>query len=73
MEAILVLSTLTTPQTNGNFRVTWPAWADAFVLQSAAATTGDWSNVLTSTIVEGDIKVMTVGASNSAAFYRLIK
>ncbi len=60
-------------QTNGNFRVTWPAWADTFVLQSAAATTGAWSNVLTSAIIEGDIRVVTVGASNGAAFYRLIK
>ncbi len=60
-------------QTNGNFRVTWPGWADAFVLQSAAATTGAWSNVLTSPIIEGDIRVVTVGASNGAAFYRLIK
>lgn len=51
----------------------WPQTVETWTLQSAPAVSGSWSNVSPAPSLENGQFRMTVGTTNPAAFYRLIR
>ncbi|MBI2926815.1 MAG: putative Ig domain-containing protein [Verrucomicrobia bacterium] len=54
-------------------RITWPASATGFVLQSNSSLSAAWADDSTTVTTEGANKVVTVNADSAARFYRLIQ
>jgi len=54
-------------------RLLWPTAAAGFILQSATAIAGDWTNAGDPVVVEGDKNVVTVPTTAAAKFYRLVQ
>jgi hypothetical protein len=57
----------------GNIRLSWPASAEGFVLQSANVMPGDWQNASEPAVVEGDQQVVIIEPTADARYFRLIK
>jgi len=56
----------------GKVRLSWPASAEGFVLQSVGAIGGTWENVADAPVAEGDRLTVTVTPTGTR-FYRLTK
>ncbi len=69
----LPLPQLTIVRSEANVILTWPASATGFVLQSANTLSngGDWQDFPTPLIEINGQKVITVGMTNTAGFFRL--
>lgn len=62
-----------TAQTGGLVRLSWPAAATDYVLQSTDTLTAAWANDSASVVVEGEANTVTLEPEAGAKFLRLIK
>lgn len=58
---------------NDQIRLTWPALADGFELQTASDPAGVWMGADLTPVTEGDTNVVVVSVTNSVRLYRLGK
>lgn len=58
---------------NGNVRLSWPATAADFVLQTTPALPGGWQNSQAAVVTEGDQRVVTLVPTDQARFFRLAR
>jgi subtilisin family serine protease len=59
----------------GNLELGWPAWAADFTLHQATrlGSTADWQGVAGTPTLQGDQYKLTVGATETARFFRLLQ
>ncbi len=58
---------------NGNVRLSWPASAAGFVLQSTPALPGGWADSNATVTTEGDQSVVLIAPTDQARFFRLAR
>ncbi len=58
---------------NGNVRLSWPAAATGFVLQTTPTLPGGWADSPTAAVLEGDWWTVTLVPTDQARYFRLVR